>query len=133
MKMFFTRPCRRGFTMIEIMIVVAILGIIMAIAGSTWLRQRLISQQRVCQENLTKIYGAKQQWALEQNQPSDVTPAWNDLVNDNGGYLKRTPVCPGDGIYALGAIDNDATCSITSPEDHNAVPNASATASATVP
>jgi prepilin-type N-terminal cleavage/methylation domain-containing protein len=115
---------RQGFTLIEIMIVVAIIGIIIAIATSTWMRQRAISQQRVCQENLTKINGAKQEWALEKNKPSNATPTWDDLVADDGSsYLKKKPACPANGTYTLGLVDVDATCSITEPMDHNAAPN----------
>ena len=110
---------KTGFTLIEIMIVVAILGIVIAIAASTWIRQREISQLRVCQENLTKINGAKQQWALENNKPATAEPAWDDLVTpDGGGYLKMMPKCPASGTYTLNTVNENATCSVSVP-DHN--------------
>lgn len=113
------RP-HRGFSLIEIMIVVSILGIILAIAGPTWWRQRLLSQSRVCQENMTKIDGAKEQWALENNKEGTAEPVWSDLVaGDGSGYLKSTPECPASGSYTIGAVETAARCTITTPMDHN--------------
>lgn len=102
------------------MIVVAILGIVLAIAATTWLRQRVLARQRSCQEQLAKIDGAKEQWALTTNAPGSTTPAWSDLVSDDGsGYLKHIPVCPGEGVYDLHSINEPVTCTITEPLDHN--------------
>lgn len=111
----------RAFTIVEIMIVVAILGIILAIAGPTWIRQRTLSQQRVCQENIMKIEGAKEVWALETFQAGTAVPGWGDLVAaDGSGYLKQQPACPADGTYTLGAVSDLVTCTIGAPLDHNA-------------
>lgn len=119
--LFFRR--KRGFSLVEIMIVVAILGIILAIAGPTWMKQRELSQTRVCQENLTKISGAKEQWALEFAKGNSDAPSWSDLYQDDGsGFLKKIPVCPGQGTYTIGTMAETASCSITSPVDHNSIP-----------
>ena len=102
------------------MIVVAILGIVLAIAGSTWMRQRQLSQWRACQENLAKIDGAKEQWAMDNNKGDADTPTWaNLLMADGSGYLKRQPVCPGAGTYTIGNMMESAACSITEPSNHN--------------
>jgi prepilin-type N-terminal cleavage/methylation domain-containing protein len=112
----------RGFTLVEIMIVVAILGIVLAIAGSTWVKQRQLSQARVCQENLTKIEGAKEQWALEFNKGGTAAPAWSDLVSvDGSGFLRKTPVCPAEGTYTIGTISETPSCTVTAPNDHNQI------------
>ena len=44
-----------GFTLVEIMIVVGIIGIIIAIAVPAFLRQREMSRARACQDNLKTI------------------------------------------------------------------------------
>lgn len=111
---------QRGFTLVEIMIVVAILGIILAIALTTWVKQRELSQARTCQENLSKVQGAKEQWALENNQSDSATPVWSDLVAVDGtGYIKKQPFCPADGTYTIGSMAEQATCSVTAPTNHN--------------
>lgn len=114
-------PRHGGFTVIEIMIVVAITGIVISIATSGWIRQRELARQRACQENLSKIDGAKQQWAMETQQPGTATPDWSDLVAaDGSGYLKRRPRCPSLGTYSINTIDSFPSCSIVGTFDHNA-------------
>lgn len=105
---------RKGFTLVEIMIVVAIIGIIIAIAIPGFLRAREVSRARSCQENLSKIEGSKEQYALENNVDPSVTPEWASLIG-NTLYLKRTPVCSGGGVYSINDLNNVPTCSYTPP------------------
>jgi len=105
---------RKGFTLVEIMIVVAIIGIIIAIAIPGFLRAREVSRGRACQENLSKIEGAKEQYALEGNVPFDTTPTWTDLIG-NTLYLKREPTCPGGGAYTINDLDHAPECDYTEP------------------
>lgn len=110
----------RGFTMIEIMIVSTIMGMIVAIAAPGWLRARNLSQQRSCQENLTKIDGAKEQWALDNLKSSNDAPGLDELAREDGtGYVKSRPLCPAEGSYTLGTVGVDARCSVSKPLDHN--------------
>lgn len=118
------RASGRGFTLIEIMIVVAILGVVLSIAAFTWISQRGLAQQRVCQENQLKVEGAKEQWALENNRPGDSEVSWDDLVDESGTlYLKREVSCPARGTYTLGQVGDDVTCTVDVPYDHNATMN----------
>lgn len=103
---------KKGFTLVEIMIVVAIIGIIIAIAVPAFLRARENARGRACQENLTKIDGAKEQFAIEekvgQDEPVSIE---DDLIGDNGtGYLKAVPECPAGGEYTVGNIGTNPTC-----------------------
>src|SRR5579859_2943881 len=64
-----------GFTLVEIMIVVAIIGLLATIAVPNFVMARTVSQSDACINNLRQIDAAKQQWALEFNQPPTAMPA----------------------------------------------------------
>lgn len=105
----------KGFTLVEIMIVVAIIGIIIAIAVPAFLRARETSRARACQENLSKLDGAKEQYALEYKLGDNSAVDLANLVG-NTSYLKKTPTCPADdSAYTLGNIGVDPLCTYVEP------------------
>ena len=82
-----------GFTRVEIMIVVAIIGLLAAIAIPNFVRARTQSQKNACINNLRQIDGAIQQWALENKQASGATVVAADVLP----YLKSSVTCPSGG------------------------------------
>jgi prepilin-type N-terminal cleavage/methylation domain-containing protein len=85
---------RGGFTLVEIMIVVAIIALLAAIAVPNFLRARKRSQATRVLEDLRMIDSATDQYAIDNNKTSGMTPAWTDLKN----YLKV-----GSVLYSTGA------------------------------
>jgi prepilin-type N-terminal cleavage/methylation domain-containing protein len=103
---------RKNFTLVEIMIVVAIIGLLAAIAIPSFINARNTSRKNACINNLRQIDGAKEQWALANNKSSGdaVTNDFAALVGANG-YIKATPVCASGGTYTVGNIGANPTCS----------------------
>lgn len=112
---------KSGFTLVEVVIVLAIMSIVVAIAAPTWLRQREQSRARACQENLTKIDGALTVYATEFrlsngasiNFPDDLIDP-NSTGNTNQGYLRGEPKCPTNGSYTVTKVGVVPECSVGS-------------------
>ncbi|HLH53787.1 MAG TPA: type II secretion system protein [Verrucomicrobiae bacterium] len=115
---------RRGFTLVEIMIVVTIMALLAAIAVPNFVRARTTSQRNACINNLRQIDAAKQQWAFDFHATVLAVPTIADIQP----YLGRSaagsqPVCPADPAssfatsYNINEIQSIPTC-VISPATH---------------
>jgi prepilin-type N-terminal cleavage/methylation domain-containing protein len=107
----------RGFTLIEIMIVVLIMGILLAVAIPNFLKARENTRTKTCISSLRLISGAKEQWAMDFKKSASDTPTPDDLTKEgasSGKYLREWPSCPrgGDYVAGIGPVGAEPTCSI---------------------
>jgi prepilin-type N-terminal cleavage/methylation domain-containing protein len=110
---------RQGFTLVEIMIVVAIIGLLATIAIPNFVKARLTAQKSACINNLRQLDGAKQTWALENKAGASATPVLANIQPYLGrGTMGTAPTCPADPAntfatsYQLNDLNTAPSCLI---------------------
>ena len=99
----------RGFTLVEIMVVMLIIGLLMAIAVQTFVPARERTRAKACIANLKQIDSAKTQWAMDTKAANTQTPVMSDLYPT---YIREVPTCPSNGSYSINDVSTLPTCSI---------------------
>jgi prepilin-type N-terminal cleavage/methylation domain-containing protein len=89
----YVHMARMGFTLIEIMIVVALIGMLAAIAVPSYKHARERTRMVTCIHNLKVIDNSIQQWAMETKRQSGTPVTETDIR----AYMKAVPVCPAGG------------------------------------
>ncbi|HOT74706.1 MAG TPA: prepilin-type N-terminal cleavage/methylation domain-containing protein [Candidatus Wallbacteria bacterium] len=110
-----------GFTLIELMIVIAIIGILAAIAVPNFNRARAQAKKKSCVANMKTIEGAVELYQMENGTQPNLTPQ----TLQSNGYLKAEPKCPSDTASAYvisigsgtGAM-TDVTCPAAGNYNH---------------
>lgn len=118
---------RHAFTLVEMMIVIFIIGLLLAIAIPSFIASRESSRAKACVSNLTQLYSATEQYALDNHIGADVGLTQTQFQALAPYYVRTFPVCPSNGSYAPGVtVGADPTCSISGEAGH---PSANGTGS----
>ena len=126
---------KAGFTLVEIMIVVLIIGILLAIAIPNFVSARESSRAKACAGNLKQIDSATQQYAMDNKYDANAYAAHlptldsgnaTSLVSAAGatstGYLRQVPACPASGAYTVAPTITDSPyCSLSGQANNKAV------------
>ena len=110
---------RRGFTLLEAMIVVLIIALLVASAVPNFISARASSRRTVCVDNLRILDNAKEQWAMENRAKTGASVSMSDLTA--GGYLRGPvsgPQCQAGGTYNLRTIGETPVCSRADSDGH---------------
>lgn len=105
---------KSGFTFVEIGMVTAIIGLLVALTIPFVVGARKQSLMRTCVRNLHRIQEAKLQWAIENNLSASTdanTTANKNTIHSN--YFDRVPACPAGGTYNYQNVSVKPTCSLS--------------------
>ena len=108
---------KNGFTIVETIIILAIIGIFCATAIPNLNRARTYTQRDQCIINLRRIAVAKERWSLETGAKDAVTPTSSQLnaYIDDGVLKLKCPLDPNSSFatsYGVRSVSSDPVCKI---------------------
>lgn len=105
------------------MIVVAIIGILSAIAIPNFVKNRKESQRRACIANMHLIVTSAENWRTE-NHMDMIGDDWKEKLLGPANYIKQEPICPCGGVYTVSVADEEGlevvevSCSLAASMNH---------------
>lgn len=118
---FMKRSLSKGFTLIEIMIIVGIIGILTLIAWPNFKTAREHTHRKICMTNMKRIEWAKSQFGMTVGSKTGEA-TWPELLD----HLRFQPICPSGGTYEGLKLNEPVNCNIhnwqTDPEMDGFVP-----------
>jgi len=104
---------QKGFTLVELMVVVLIIAILVAIAIPLYTKSQENAQRSACKANLRTLMGSIAQYMSEnETYPADL----KTLADED--YIKSVPECPGGGTYNYDSTNGTVECSLETTKDH---------------
>jgi competence protein ComGC len=103
---------------IGVVLALAWIPLMLAIAIPNFVKARETAQKNMCLNNLRRIEGAKEVWALRNSKDTNSTPTMQELTPFLTGNVTRLR-CPAGGTYSINRIGLPPTCSISSHDLFN--------------
>ncbi len=101
---------KKAFTLIEILIVVAIIGLLAALGVPSFINARKNSEDNMKVVNVSAVNAAKEQWAIIDNKPTGTTVAWTNIAAYIGGTItNQAGLTVGGSAITLNPVGTSAT------------------------
>jgi len=123
---------KKGFTLVEIMIVVAIIAILAAIAIPNFIKYRTESQENACESSRASIITAAENWGSKTANAAATTVTLETLCDSGKGYFKTAPKCPAGGTFTISKDGTTKAWTCTCSE-HSASSSSSSSTEVTQP
>jgi len=122
--MYIKKKCREsGFTLVEIMIAVAIIALLTSLAIPSMQKSRRTTRDKLCQNNLKLIQSALEEYLLIENVDvdTDATTIYNGiLVGAFDAFIEDEPLCPiRETSYTITTFGDSPTCTVRDADPSN--------------